>query len=368
MHWSTSTGLDRGQVGQHVDLGEPLDAERVEDSEARIGFVRHSRAERYQCWPAWQRWRPATGRGRPDAAAWARHPARGVVTAPRFVNALPPALAARSPADLPSGPRNVDPSSKSGTTTGRGRGTTRDDAHPTRAAEAGERDGRCGRAGLGLRTGPGPAGQPAAADRPERTETIVVIIADDMRFDFRTVLTHLDASWIDCVNAAIEVPMCGPSRRRSSRGMYSSRTGVNGELLHLPDERHGHHRHPHQGQGLPDGPVRQVPERLPVDEGRASYVPPGWDVLERGRLAPPGSRAAWGTTDYVFDVAVQPGPGHAADHADVPLGRPRPIPTCPPTRRPATPARPLDAAAHPAVVQRGRRERQAAPSQQLPSR
>ena len=41
---------------------------------------------------------------------------------------------------------------------------------------------------------------------PSAPKTIVVIMADDMRFDFRSILTRLDANWIDCVNAAIEVP------------------------------------------------------------------------------------------------------------------------------------------------------------------
>ena len=35
-------GLDGGEVGQHVDLREPLDAQRVEDPEAGVGVVRHT--------------------------------------------------------------------------------------------------------------------------------------------------------------------------------------------------------------------------------------------------------------------------------------------------------------------------------------
>ena len=75
----------------------------------------------------------------------------------------------------------------------------------------------------------GVAAVAAACGRPRRClppppvsgpRTIVVIIGDDMRFDFRKVLRNLDSRWVDCVNAAVEVPMCGPSRAASFKGMY----------------------------------------------------------------------------------------------------------------------------------------------------
>ena len=59
-----------------------------------------------------------------------------------------------------------------------------------------------------------------------RFRTIVLIVADDMRFDFRTVVANFGQGWIDCVNCAVETPLCGPGRVGLLRGTYSYRTGV----------------------------------------------------------------------------------------------------------------------------------------------
>ena len=154
--------------------------------------------------------------------------------------------------------------------------------------------------------------------------------------------------------------------RRAVHGPVLLPHGRHRELLHVPDERHGHHRHPHPRAGVQDGPVGQVPERLPV-AGRAGPVPAVVDLraaglgrLERGRLGQLPPEPQRGVADRLrVPVRHGPGPRHAGDHADVPLGRShRPAPA----RQPAGPLRQhrRHPAAHRPLVQRGRRQRQAA--------
>ena len=132
--------------------------------------------------------------------------------------------------------------------------------------------------------------------------TIVVIVADDMRFDFRKILTKLDATWVDCVNAAIETPLCGPARASIFRGTYSYRTGVtsNTTTYNMLDSdtiatrvRSASYRTALIGKYL---------NGYPWTKGSA-YVPPGWDVWYAAGSSnwKPG---ALHTTDYVFGLAA----------------------------------------------------------------
>ena len=144
---------------------------------------------------------------------------------------------------------------------------------------------------------------PTAPPPPSGPRTIVVIIGDDMRFDYRRVLRNLDASWVDCVNAAVEVPMCGPSRAALFKGMYSKRTGVtsnaNTYLMSDADTiatriRSRGFRTVLSGKYLNDFPWTRP----------ASYVPPGWDVWNAAGSSNFQPGTMW-SSDYVFHFAAQ---------------------------------------------------------------
>jgi N-acetylglucosamine-6-sulfatase len=147
---------------------------------------------------------------------------------------------------------------------------------------------------------------------PNAPRTIVVIIADDMRFDYRGLLAHLDAaSWIDCVNAAIEVPMCGPSRAALFTGRYSSRTGVIGNsYTYLMNDTDTIATRIHaqgyktvlSGKYLNDFPWPAAPAQF---RRTSTYVPPGWDAWNADGSATfiQNLNGAW-PTDYVFQFAT----------------------------------------------------------------
>jgi len=133
------------------------------------------------------------------------------------------------------------------------------------------------------------------------TPTIVVIVADDMRFDFRKVLTNLDASWIDCTAASIETPLCGPARAGIFRGTYSYRTGVTSNVtaFNMPDDDTIATRI--KGAGYRTVLIGKYLNGYPWTRG-TTYVPPGWD----GWYAAGSSSwkpGALHTTDYVFGLA-----------------------------------------------------------------
>jgi len=158
---------------------------------------------------------------------------------------------------------------------------------------------------------PPPGAKPPTTTRPVPTtsgagpkiDTVVVVLADDMRFDYLGELTALDAQWINCVSAAIETPMCGPSRAAMFRGQYSSRTGVNGnsQTMNMDDRdtiatriRAAGWRTVLAGKYLND---------YPWNLG-GKYVPPGWDAwfaAGGASFVHPGLD----DTDYIFQVASQ---------------------------------------------------------------
>ena len=57
--------------------------------------------------------------------------------------------------------------------------------------------------------------------------SIVVVLVDDMRFDYRGLLSvFATGPWIDCTAAAAQTPMCAPSRASLFTGSYVWRTPV----------------------------------------------------------------------------------------------------------------------------------------------
>jgi hypothetical protein len=61
--------------------------------------------------------------------------------------------------------------------------------------------------------------------------SVVVVLVDDMRFDYRTMMDVFSAGdwggqWIDCTSAAVQVPMSAPSRASLFTGSYAWRTPV----------------------------------------------------------------------------------------------------------------------------------------------
>jgi arylsulfatase A-like enzyme len=129
------------------------------------------------------------------------------------------------------------------------------------------------------------------------------MIGDDMRFDYRAVLRNLDSRWVDCVNAAIEVPMCGPSRAALFKGMYSSRTGVTGNsttyLMNDSDTVATRIRARGYKTVLSGKYLNDYPWTRP-----ATYVPPGWDVWNAAGSANYQLGGMW-ASDYVFHFAAQ---------------------------------------------------------------
>jgi arylsulfatase A-like enzyme len=132
---------------------------------------------------------------------------------------------------------------------------------------------------------------------------MVVMIGDDMRFDYRTVLRNLDSQWVDCVNAAVEVPMCGPSRAAMFKGMYSSRTGVTGNsttyLMNDADTIATRIRARGYKTVLSGKYLNDFPWNRP-----ASYVPPGWDEWNAAGSSNFQLGGMW-SSDYIFHFAAQ---------------------------------------------------------------
>ncbi len=149
----------------------------------------------------------------------------------------------------------------------------------------------------------GPPAPPPPPPPPNGPRTIVVMIGDDMRFDYRTVLRNLNSSWVDCVNAAVEVPMCGPSRAAMFKGMYSSRTGVTGNsttyLMNDADTIATRIRARGFKTVLSGKYLNDFPWNRP-----ASYVPPGWNVWNAAGSSNFQPGGMW-ASDYIFHFAAQ---------------------------------------------------------------
>ena len=160
--------------------------------------------------------------------------------------------------------------------------------------------------------------------------------------------------------------MCGPSRAALFTGQYSSRTGVIGNsYTYLMNDTDTIATRIHaqgyktvlSGKYLNDFPWPAAPAQF---RRSSTYVPPGWDAWNADGSATfiQNLNGAW-ATDYVFQFATDQ---VLATPATTPMflwvGPTDPhLPANPPARYASTSRHP---AAHRPLVQRGRRQRQAA--------
>ena len=116
-----------------------------------------------------------------------------------------------------------------------------------------------------------------AAPGPQRP-SIVVVLVDDMRFDYRGLLTVFDAGpWIDCTAAAAQTPICAPSRASLLTGSYAWRTPVVGNdsapaMATIEGDTIATHL---SGAGYRTALVGKYQNQYPFDLG-PDHVPPGW--------------------------------------------------------------------------------------------
>jgi arylsulfatase A-like enzyme len=113
--------------------------------------------------------------------------------------------------------------------------------------------------------------------------SIVVVLADDMRFDYRTMMDVFTTGewarqWIDCTSTACQTPMCAPSRASMFTGSYSWRTPVvsNPTAVNMPTIDAGATLATRMSTaGYRTALVGKYMNLYPFGLG-SSYVPPGW--------------------------------------------------------------------------------------------
>ena len=152
----------------------------------------------------------------------------------------------------------------------------------------------------GRASGPArPVPSPSVTDGPPPLYSVVVVLVDDMRYDYLGLLSvFADGPWIDCTAAAAQTPLCAPSRASLLTASDAWRTPVTGNDTAPETARIEHDTFgvADASGRLPDGPRRQVPEPVPL-RARCRPRPPGLDRLERHR-----------------ERSVEPGAQHETDH------------------------------------------------------
>ena len=108
--------------------------------------------------------------------------------------------------------------------------------------------------------------------------SVIVVVADDMRYDYRGLLSAFATGpWIDCAAAAAQTPMCAPSRASMFTGSYSWRTPVvsnpTSPNMHLIEADTVATRM--RAAGYRTALVGKYMNQYPWGLG-SSYVPPGW--------------------------------------------------------------------------------------------
>jgi N-acetylglucosamine-6-sulfatase len=133
---------------------------------------------------------------------------------------------------------------------------------------------------------------------------ILFLLVDDMRKDELSPLVFRnDGTWLNFTSAAVEVPMCCPSRASILTGRYSSEVGVrtNTEGPNLDDSRTIATVMKAAGYrtGLAGKYLNDFPWTLPD-----TYVPPGWDYWRAdGSAAKAAESQGYYTADYLTVAA-----------------------------------------------------------------
>lgn len=111
------------------------------------------------------------------------------------------------------------------------------------------------------------------ADRPD----VLVVVLDDLRGDELAPLRLLrDGSWTRFTDAAVEVPLCCPSRASMLTGRYASDVGVRGNDEGAAFDDRRTLATALDSAGYRTGLVGKYLNQFPWDRP-ATYVPPGWD-------------------------------------------------------------------------------------------
>jgi len=134
--------------------------------------------------------------------------------------------------------------------------------------------------------------------------SIVVVVVDDMRFDYRGIMNVFSTGpWVDCTAAAAQTPMCAPSRASLFTGSYAWRTPVVSDptssgMKKIEPNTIATRLH---AAGYRTALVGKYQNDYPWDLG-AGHVPPGWDdwnAIHSVNYHPAGLHE----TDYAFKWA-----------------------------------------------------------------
>jgi arylsulfatase A-like enzyme len=133
---------------------------------------------------------------------------------------------------------------------------------------------------------------------------VLFLLADDMRKDELSPLTFRnDGTWLNFTSAAVEVPMCCPSRASILTGRYSSEVGVrtNTEGMNLDDGRTI--ATVMKGAGYRTGLAGKYLNEFPWTRPN-TYVPPGWDYWRaNGSAAKAAESKGYYSADYLTVAA-----------------------------------------------------------------
>jgi N-acetylglucosamine-6-sulfatase len=134
--------------------------------------------------------------------------------------------------------------------------------------------------------------------------SIVFVLVDDMRFDYRGLLNvFATGPWIDCTSAAAQTPMCAPSRASMLTGSYSWRTPVvsNPTSSNTPQLEANTVATRMRAAGYRTALVGKYMNDYPWTLG-TNHVPPGWVDWAANR-SPNWRPGALHETDYCFEWA-----------------------------------------------------------------
>jgi arylsulfatase A-like enzyme len=174
--------------------------------------------------------------------------------------------------------------------------------------------------------------------------SVVLVLTDDMRFDYRQMLgVFKTGPWIDCTGAAAQTPMCSPSRSSLLTSTYAWQTPVvsNPTAPNFPQVENATFVPLLKAAGYRTALVGKYMNQYPWNLG-ADHVPPGWTdwaAVQSSGWRKPGTMHE---TDYNFTWASN-------FVKSLPVGQPFYLqvnpklphdPFMPPTRYAATPVTP----------------------------